>query len=253
MNTITRNAFATVKTEGAILPADLLSRVVTRENLPGLAPTQYDLAANERLNEAISRSWQRCLGVWEGFNEQRERLAEAESGVTQTREWLLVLFQELGYGRLRFGRNISVGEGENQRDYPISHLWERTPIHLVSFRQELDRREAAAGRSPHSLVQEFLNRSDDHLWGIVSNGLRPAATGVARQRQPDARRLRGVRPGSHDGRRALQRLQPAVAGVPSKPRRAVGEWGVGRGVWGGRGNCLFARRLLAGALVAQRG
>src|SRR5437764_3750776 len=26
--------------------------------------------------------------------------------------------------------------------------------------------------SPHSLLQEFLNRSDQHLWGIVSNGLR---------------------------------------------------------------------------------
>ena len=25
--------------------------------------------------------------------------------------------------------------------------------------------------SPHSLLQELLNRSDQHLWGIVSNGL----------------------------------------------------------------------------------
>ena len=43
-------------------------------------------------------------------------------------------------------------------------------------RIDLDRRTAgvagAARTSPHSLVQEFLNRSDDHLWGFVSNGLR---------------------------------------------------------------------------------
>ncbi len=26
--------------------------------------------------------------------------------------------------------------------------------------------------SPHSLLQEFLNRSEEHLWGFVSNGLR---------------------------------------------------------------------------------
>ena len=26
--------------------------------------------------------------------------------------------------------------------------------------------------SPHGLVQEFLNRSDDHLWAFVSNGRR---------------------------------------------------------------------------------
>ncbi|MBW2119305.1 MAG: N-6 DNA methylase, partial [Deltaproteobacteria bacterium] len=51
-----------------------------------------------------------------------------------------------------------------------------TPIHLISYRQDLDRRTpgvaGAARMSPHSLVQEFLNRSDDNLWGIVSNGLR---------------------------------------------------------------------------------
>src|SRR3546814_12172769 len=26
--------------------------------------------------------------------------------------------------------------------------------------------------SPHSLVQELLNRTDDHLWAMVTNGLR---------------------------------------------------------------------------------
>jgi hypothetical protein len=49
-------------------------------------------------------------------------------------------------------------------------------MHLVSYRLDLDRRAAgvagAARTSPHSLVQEFLNRSDDYLWGFVSNGLR---------------------------------------------------------------------------------
>jgi hypothetical protein len=46
----------------------------------------------------------------------------------------------------------------------------------VSFRVDLDRRSAgvagAARQSPHSVVQELLNRSDDRLWGFVSNGLR---------------------------------------------------------------------------------
>src|SRR5207249_9770944 len=50
------------------------------------------------------------------------------------------------------------------------------PVHLVGWRVDLDRRTpglaGAARRSPHSLVQELLNRSDDHLWGFVSNGLR---------------------------------------------------------------------------------
>ena len=90
-----------------------------------------------------------------------------------TRErWLLILFQELGYGRLLAAKAQEIGGNT----YPISHLWHHTPIHLVSFRQDLDRRTpgvAGAGRlSPHSLVQEFLNRSENHLWGVVSNGHR---------------------------------------------------------------------------------
>jgi hypothetical protein len=32
-------------------------------------------------------------------------------------------------------------------------------------------REGAAGQSPHSLLQELLNRSPERLWGILSNGL----------------------------------------------------------------------------------
>jgi len=49
-------------------------------------------------------------------------------------------------------------------------------IHLVSFRADLDERSetivGARKSTPHSMVQEFLNRSDAHLWGIVSNGHR---------------------------------------------------------------------------------
>ena len=49
-------------------------------------------------------------------------------------------------------------------------------VHLVGRGLSLDRRAAgqrgAAAANPHGLVQEFLNRSDAHLWAIVSNGLR---------------------------------------------------------------------------------
>ncbi len=168
MQTVSRSNFTTVKTEGAILPADLLQRIADGD-LDGLQPEQYHLAANERPNEAINRSWNRCLAVWRSFDQQRRSLDATDTGVSLTRErWLLILFQELGYGRLPFQRRIELDDGAT---YPISHLWGNTPIHLVSFRQELDRRDPAINRSPHSLVQEFLNRSDDHLWGFVSNGL----------------------------------------------------------------------------------
>jgi hypothetical protein len=50
------------------------------------------------------------------------------------------------------------------------------PVHLIGCGLSLDRRAAgvrgAAAANPHGLVQEFLNRSPDHLWAILSNGLR---------------------------------------------------------------------------------
>lgn len=188
MQTVARHNFTTVKTEGAILPADLLQRIAGGK-MEGLQPADYHLGPGERLGDAITRAWTRCQGVWETFNDQRGQLAESDSGLSLTRErWLLILFQELGYGRLAYqprglevsNRSSVIGNQPPLTDnrspitdprYPISHLWQHTPIHLVSFRQELDRRDPAIKRSPHSLMQEFLSRSEDHLWGFVSNGL----------------------------------------------------------------------------------
>lgn len=167
MQSSTRSPFTTVKSEGAILPTDLLQQIVAQE-MDGMSPQAYYLAPNERLSEAITRSWNRCLGVWRNFQEQREHLPAERTGITLTRErWLLILFQELGYGRLHFQRSIDVGDVS----YPLSHLADNTPLHLTTFRQPIDKRDVTLKRSPHSMMQELLNRSDAHLWGMVSNGL----------------------------------------------------------------------------------
>ena len=78
---------------------------------------------------------------------------------------------ELGFGRLPVARAVEI-EGTT---YPISHNWkDRVPVHLVGFGVELDTRtkgvRGAAGAAPHALVQEYLNRTDAALWGLVANG-----------------------------------------------------------------------------------
>ena len=117
--------------------------------------------------------WNRLLAAWSGFRSASERLSATDAGTTLTREkWLLPLFQELGYGRLVTVKAVEI----DGKSYAISHCWNRTPIHLLGCRIDLNtpsQRVAGASRSsPHSLLQEFLNRSQEHLWGIVSNGLR---------------------------------------------------------------------------------
>ncbi len=167
-----RSSFSSVRTEGAILPPDLLERVQEGDgDLGGLKPSDYHLQPGERLNEVVSRSWNRMLGAWRNFRSDLERLPEGDPGTTVTRErLLLVLFQELGYGRLQTSRAMEV----DGKSYPVSHNWNGVPIHLVGARVELDRRTpgvaGAARSSPHSMMQELLNRSDDHLWAFLSNG-----------------------------------------------------------------------------------
>ena len=84
MQTVARHNFTTVKTEGAILPADLLQRIAGGK-LEGLQPAYYHLAPGERLGDAITRAWNRCQGVWETFNDQRRQLPESDSGVSNPR------------------------------------------------------------------------------------------------------------------------------------------------------------------------
>jgi hypothetical protein len=85
---------------------------------------------------------------------------------------LLQLLRELDYGRVPTtpAGGIRVGD----RAFPISHLWGSTPIHLLGWGVELDRRTkgvaGAAERAPHAMVQEALNRTDQYLYALVSNG-----------------------------------------------------------------------------------
>lgn len=165
--------FTTIRTEGGLLPSDLLAGVASLEKaIPGLSTADYHLVKGENLGNRITESWNKLTAAWKHFTEQLAILPESDQGTTLTRDrWLQPLFGELGFGRLQTTRAIEV----DGKSYPVSHGWGSVPIHLVSCRTPIDRRSAgvkgAAGASPHSMVQEVLNRSSDHLWAFVSNGL----------------------------------------------------------------------------------
>jgi len=166
--------FSAVRTEGGLLPQDLLARIQAGD--PGLVGTKaetFHLGSHERIGEVANRSWSRLVETWRAFRQAlaKEPASALATGLTRDR-WLLPLFQELGYGRLPKGSAVEV-EGKS---YAISHTWHHSPIHLLGCRVDLDSRQkgvaGAAKSSPHGLVQELLNRSKDHLWGFVCNGER---------------------------------------------------------------------------------
>ena len=142
------------------------------QSLPGTRGEDYRLTPGRELREIINRSWNDLLGAWQVFQPQVARLSPEDHTATLTWErWLLPLFAEMGYGRLdRYSESLVVGD----KDYPISHHHEQAFVHLVGWNVQLDRRTAgvigAARAAPHSMIQELLNRTDEHLWAILSNG-----------------------------------------------------------------------------------
>ncbi|GAA3813288.1 N-6 DNA methylase [Sphaerisporangium flaviroseum] len=163
-------AYLAVDVAGSLIPQDVLSRIAAADrDLPGMRSEDYHLAAAERLGDAAARRWEYLLGAYRAFRERVDKLPESDPATSITRDrWLLILLNEFGFGRVPFNRgSISAGE----KEFPISHLWHSVPMHLLGWNTPLDKGTAGVTkRAPQSMLQEFLNLSDDHLWGVLSNG-----------------------------------------------------------------------------------
>lgn len=168
------NHFQTIRSEGGLLPPDLLRRVLDpKEKLEGTRPEDYGLPQSVRPNEVITQSWNRLRKHWAEFRAAASSLPEGEAGTGLTNDkWSLPLLRELGFGLLPTSTSPAV----SGRTYAINRFFGPVPVHLVGCGLSLDRRAAgvrgAAAANPHGLVQEFINRSPDHVWAIVANGLR---------------------------------------------------------------------------------
>ncbi|MBZ0310638.1 MAG: hypothetical protein K8I82_31560, partial [Anaerolineae bacterium] len=72
------NIFTTIRTEGALLPADLLQRIVDGK-VDGLTPESYHYSG-ERLNEIINQVWNALQGAWSNFKSTQEMLPTGDPG-----------------------------------------------------------------------------------------------------------------------------------------------------------------------------
>ncbi|NNU27310.1 Eco57I restriction-modification methylase domain-containing protein [Isoptericola sediminis] len=173
------SALHAIRVEGGIVPSTLFQRIQADEigTAASRQPSSYHLVGRESIRDAANRSWSYLTGAWEAW---RTAQAKEPAGYDSTSaalardRWLLVLLAELGYGRVPTTTGGIRVEGTDDA-YPISHAWQHLPMHLLGPGVDLDRRNPGvqgATRSPQAMVQELLNRSDDHLWAILSNGHR---------------------------------------------------------------------------------
>jgi len=159
---------------GGVLPSALLGRIQANElsNPQGLSGSSYHLVGNEKPRDAAARAWSYLRGAWTAWRDIAAKEVGLPGTGTARDKWLLVLLDELGYGRLPATRQAEQIDGV---EYPISHRWHHVPIHLLGPGVDLDRRNAGipgAARAPQAMLQAYLNRTDADLWGMLSNGLR---------------------------------------------------------------------------------
>lgn len=163
---------------GGLVSPDFLETI---HDATGQKPTDFGLERRASLVDEVSAIWGDARAYHEAFQRRVARVEQGRSGeslTTMTREqWIIPLLEALGY-TLTYQRRASEVDG---RSYAISHRAVQgdddeieiySPVHIMPIDQKLgDRPPTGRGTlAPHALLQDYLNRSDDHLWGIVTNG-----------------------------------------------------------------------------------
>ncbi|GFG53373.1 restriction endonuclease [Mycolicibacterium agri] len=178
------SVFRAVRTVGTALPAEALPRA-NELRMPGQSAEAYQLPPGMTVNGAIARAWEAMLAAHRSWRGALDRLPAGDAATKLTRDrWLLPLLYELGWGRpdvVSGGLAVPPGLGETTAPrFPVSHrvawpdaahpaVW--VPLHLVGAGVDLDTRTAGvAARAPQAMLQDYLNREDRALWGVLSNG-----------------------------------------------------------------------------------
>jgi N-6 DNA Methylase len=160
--------FASLKITGGLLPSDVIGKIYAGDSdVPGIGPQTYGLEPGESVRRQASRVWQYLLEKWQEFRVRADASpGPVPAGVTRER-WLNILLRELGFGQLTAVGGIEL----DGKSYPVSHRFESVPVHLLGWRVSLDHRTPqVTARPPQAMLQELLNRSDDFLWAVMSNG-----------------------------------------------------------------------------------
>lgn len=176
-----------VDVKGGLWGADLLAALADdRARLPAdtIRPDSYGLPARASTEQAARAAWTVLTAAWEEFTDQYGARVDRDATDIYgddrftTATWTRHLMAQLGYTPAENpagGLVIPSSDGDDDR-FPITHIQaDQVPLHLLAAGVPLDSRTrgvAGADRqSPHSLVQDYLNRTSAHLWAIVTNGL----------------------------------------------------------------------------------
>ncbi|GAA3491755.1 Eco57I restriction-modification methylase domain-containing protein [Streptomyces cremeus] len=175
--TARHQVFTAVHTVGGLLPADMLVRIsegkVSKE-LRGLAPADYRIPGARSVRDEAERQWDNLKSLWQELREKLPAEPQAEVRPDSTGyarvNWLEPLFEALGFGRLSPVGEAGIHASDGTKSFPVSHRRDHTLLHLTAWNTSLDKRQGVGLPAPQSLLQEALNRTEPHLWALVTNG-----------------------------------------------------------------------------------
>lgn len=178
MSATTRNqVFTAVHTVGGLLPADMLVRIsegkVTKD-LKGLAPADYRIPGSRSVRDEAERHWDNLKSLWRELREKLPAAPEASvppdsTGYAQA-NWVEPLFEALGFGHLTAVSATGIAADDGTKTFPVSHRRDDTLVHVTAWNTSLNKHQGAGSPAPQSLLQEALNRTDAHLWALLTNG-----------------------------------------------------------------------------------
>ncbi|WP_231114060.1 Eco57I restriction-modification methylase domain-containing protein [Stenotrophomonas maltophilia] len=162
----------TLKLEGGVFLPDQLEKAA-QGRASAQSEADYGTPKGVKLKDEYSRAFQIACAQWQHFAAQMER-ADVDAAQLTTAFVHELLRDAFGYATLQATSAQSVGELR----YPVSLTNGSLPVLVAPYSLGLDEADthfAVQGggsrrKAPFQAMQELLNASTDHLWGIVSNG-----------------------------------------------------------------------------------
>ncbi|WP_118839026.1 HNH endonuclease [Salinibacter ruber] len=171
-----------ITTSGGLLTQSFIDAI--REEAtdrPHTSPSSFEVPWEEapstqrKLEDDIAGAWELLKERWDSLQQEYESLNDLD--VTTTRErWLLPLFRLLDFEPEYQRADLQPTDDEDLR-FKLSHRgWtpDGAALHLVEPEQDLDQRQGTGrgpkAKSPHDMLQVFLNVSEPDLWAVLSNG-----------------------------------------------------------------------------------
>ncbi|OGV46461.1 MAG: hypothetical protein A2X46_14640 [Lentisphaerae bacterium GWF2_57_35] len=179
--------YENIRLEGGLFVPDLLERA-GQGRCDHQAPADYHIPKGIQLHDEYGRSFKIARAEWKDFVSNTERSDLTRAACDQrTRAYVIKLLHDA------FGYDISEHPGIeiDAHRYPITFFGAGGRVPVVVAPSSLDLMSSdeafavigggARRKSPVQLMQEFLNASKDHTWGIITNGrhlrlLRDSAT-----------------------------------------------------------------------------